>query len=220
MQHRAETWVFDLDGTLVDSFSHYFEALREIFEQYGRSFSDAHHEAALTDPLHSFFARHLGSDAVPSAMERLQTRSNADAANIRPFDGVPELLEHLLSHGCRVGVWTNRDKVSAQLILEASGLSRFAHSFVSGNCVSLRKPHPEGLRKVMAELGGELRSVVMIGDHEHDVTAAKAVGVTAIRASWHSYWEVDRCRHADHQFHEMDHFAQWVRGQTGVLDWL
>jgi phosphoglycolate phosphatase-like HAD superfamily hydrolase len=65
-------WVFDLDGTLVDSFSHYFDAMGEVFAAHGASFGPELRQIALTDPLQKIFERHLGRAAVPSAFELLQ----------------------------------------------------------------------------------------------------------------------------------------------------
>src|SRR4051794_530198 len=115
-------WVFDLDGTLVDSFHHYFEALTLVFREHGATFTSGLRKEALTDNLEVFFARHLGPAAVPTAFHRLQLLSNDDARRIRPFAGFETILQQLINSGSRVAVWTNRDLVSATLILKHSGL--------------------------------------------------------------------------------------------------
>jgi len=205
-------WVFDLDGTLVDSFNHYFIALDEIFTAHGKKFSPKYHHAVLTQPLQQFFEKHLGEKSVKSAFELLQSTSNRDAKTIRPFTGLTETLTHLKSKGARMAVWTNRDLVSAKLMLKHSGLDQFTEICVSGTCVKERKPNPEGLLRIMKEFGCKSDTVTMVGDHEHDVSAAKSVGVRAVRASWHGYWKMDRCSYADHQFHRTEEFSTWVKG--------
>lgn len=203
-------WIFDLDGTLVDSFSHYFELLQEIFDARRMRFGPELRLAALSDPLPLFFQRHLGRAAVDSALEELQARSQSDAALVKPFAGVPELLAKLRSSGSRVGVWTNRDLVSASLILKHSGLDAFAEICVSGTCVTRRKPHPEGLSRIIGHFESDPAQITMVGDHSHDVEAAKAVGARAVRASWHGYWAMERCPHADAQFDDFADFERWV----------
>lgn len=204
------TWVFDLDGTLVDSFAKYFEAMREIFAARGTVFREEHQLPALTEPLPEFFAAHLGAMQMASAFAELQERSNDDATRIRPFAGMPEILEALKARGNRIAIWTNRDLVSAELILKHSGLGQYVDYCVSGTCVERRKPHPEGLSRILQRFSCPLAEVVVIGDHDHDMLAAKSAGARAIRASWHGYWAVEACSRAELQFHTVPEFAAWL----------
>jgi HAD superfamily hydrolase (TIGR01509 family) len=207
-------WVFDLDGTLVDSFELYFQTLSVIFKEHGTAFTPELRKAALTEPLEAFFAQHLGNAAVPAAFQLLQHRSNEDAKSIRPFGGFETILQQLLDRGARVAVWTNRDLVSASLILEHSGLARLTEACISGTCVQNRKPHPEGLERLIARFGCAPSEVTMVGDHEYDVSAARKIGVRAVRASWHSYWSEAPCSWADAQFGRVEDFGVWAL-QTG-----
>lgn len=203
-------WVFDLDGTLVDSFSHYFRSLDAVFREHGAQFTPELRQMALTEPLDKFFIQHLGQESLLTAFERLQTLSNDDARHIRPFTGLEEVVQQLLVRGARVAVWTNRDLVSASLILKHSGLSRLTETCVSGTCVAQRKPHPEGLLRLIDRFGCDAKDVTMVGDHEHDVMGAKAVGARAVRASWHAYWQEEDCRAADAQFRRITDFGAWA----------
>lgn len=207
-------WVFDLDGTLVDSFEHYFVILTDIFNSNGAKFREELRLPALTQKLPEFFEQHLGKPAVSQAMITLQERSNRDASQVRPFDGVIELIQKLRERGDRVAVWTNRDLQSAQLIIQHSGLKPFVEICISGTCTVERKPFPEGLLRIINHFGCRADDVTMIGDHEHDVTAAKSVGTRAIRASWHSYWQFEPCTIADYQFHKFEDFSRWVDSQS------
>ena len=198
-------WVFDLDGTLVDSFSHYFKALEGIFKQYGVEFTEDLRLPALTHPLLAFFEEHLGKAAVPAAFAKLQVHSNDDA-----FQGLDAFVRKVTENGAQVGIWTNRDLESAQLILQSTGLSRYSTICVSGDCVAQRKPHPEGLLRIIKLFGCRPDEVTMVGDHTHDVTAAKAIGARSVRASWHQYWAIEKCPHSDHQFYKTSEFEAWA----------
>lgn len=206
-------WVFDLDGTLVDSFAHFFITAEDIFRQYGSEFTPELHHAFLTDPLDLLFERHLGKDAAPLAMATLRKRSREDASSILPFRELYQSVEFLAEQGARIAIWTNRDLDSAELIMKHSELDRYTELCVSGSCVSKRKPSPEGLLKIIETFQCDPSTVTMVGDHEHDVLAAKFVGCRAVRASWHSYFEVDPCKDADHQFYEKKDFLHWVKAQ-------
>ncbi len=208
-------WVFDLDGTLVDSFGHYFKCLKTVFSEFDKDFPESLHYPALTDLLTEFLQTHLGKDSI-AAMERLRTQSDLDAVEIKPFPGVIPFLDHLRSQGMPMAIWTNRDFRSANLILEHSGLRGYFQEFVSGSCVKAKKPNPEGLLKILDSLGCEAHRVTMVGDHEHDVWGAKTLSARSVRASWHSYWEIEKCNAADHQFFTFDEFAKWVQSERLV----
>lgn len=205
-------WVFDLDGTLVDSFHHYFVSLEEIFEGHGARFAPELRHAALTQPLVEFFEEKLGRDAVAPALQLLREKSNRDAESIRAFQALEETIRQLVARGSKVAVWTNRDLESASLILKHSGLEKYSELCVSGTCVVRRKPETEGLVRIIDHFGCAPGEVTMVGDHEHDVTAAKQVGARAVRASWHGYWREDDCTHADFQFRDAEEFRRWALG--------
>jgi phosphoglycolate phosphatase len=120
------------------------------------------------------------------------------------------MIRELQARGSRVAVWTNRDLESASLILEHSGLGELMEACVSGTCVTLRKPEPEGLLRIIDRFGCRADEVTMVGDHEHDVTAAKRVGARAVRASWHAYWDEAPCPTADAQFRSVAEFQAWA----------
>jgi phosphoglycolate phosphatase len=210
-------WVFDLDGTLVDSFSPFFTVMSEIFDAHGMTFSPTLERPALSQPLPLFFSRHLGKKAVAGAMSMLQARSNESALTIQAFAGIPDILRQLSENGARIAVLTNRDLVSAQLILEHSGLGRHVEHCISGSCVAQCKPHPEGLLRIVNTFAGDARSVTMVGDHDHDVLVAKATGAKAIRASWHAHWPAEKCPHADHQFHSVKDFDAWTQSSISPM---
>lgn len=210
-----QTWIFDLDGTLVDSFPQYFTCLTTVFQRYGKAFHNGLRHESLTDQLMTFLRNHLGPHA-DSAMEDIRVMSRDEANLIPPFEGIVDTLDHLKGKGARLAVWTNRDLPSATLILQHSGLSPYFDAFISGSCVKERKPHPEGLTRIVEQLNSDLAMVTMVGDHEHDVAGAKTATARAVRASWHGHWEVEKCGSADHQFYSVPEFAAWVQSQRDL----
>ncbi len=210
---KRELFVFDLDGTLVDSFGHYFESLETVFNEFGREksarFSSEQYYPSLTEPLPKFLNDSLGDKQGVAAMKLLRDLSCQHAKLIRPFDGMLDVLDGLKSRGTKIAVWTNRDFPSASLILEHSGVKPYLDAFVSGSCVKEKKPNAEGMGKILTQMGLASDGVVMIGDHEHDVWAAKSSSVRAVRASWHTYWDIAVCKEADHQFYKVKEFADW-----------
>jgi pyrophosphatase PpaX len=205
-------WIFDLDGTLTDSFPVFFRAMQGIFAGHGKPLSEEMLHAALGSTMPNFFGLHLGEEHSAKAVEDLCRLSIEHAGDVRPFAGIEACLADLQASGREIAVWTARDRDSAEKVLSVSGLGRYASHLVSGNCVRHNKPDPEGARKVLAHFrrGGE--ETVMIGDHHHDVNGARAAGLTSVRASWNPYWKSERCELAHHQFFRVEDFSAWARG--------
>lgn len=206
-------WAFDLDGTLVDSFSFYFRALQEYFSRQGKTFSDDLRHDSITIPVGTFLSTHLGPEESKNAFQYLTMRSKDDAHQIQIFEGLETVIEGLHQGGARIAIWTNRDKVSAQQLLTASGLIRYIETVVSGTCLTHHKPHPEGIYKIAAGFGVSPSEICMVGDHEMDMHGAKAAGAKAVRASWHRHWKTNPCTVADHQFYDVPSFGKWVETQ-------
>lgn len=209
----VRVWVFDLDGTLVDSFSPFFSALESIFKKFGVIFSNDLQKEALTIPLIDFFTRYLGHAHASTALRLLDQRSLSDAEHVRMFAGIEELLVELRRQGVDIGIWTNRDRASALEIVKHSGLSKFTENIVTGDCVQFRKPDPEGLIQLAQRFGVPAAHCLMVGDHDVDVRAAKQVGARAIRASWHGHWREDRCQWSHYQFRNVLDFSAWANNQ-------
>ncbi len=215
---KRDLYVFDLDGTLVDSFGIYFDCLKAVFNEFGKdkgvSFHDELRYPSLTEPLPKFLSDSLGEQHGVAAMKLLREMSVVDAQRTRAFDGMLDTLERLKSRGTKIAVWTNRDFPSASLIVEHAGLKPFLDAFISGSCVTDKKPSNEGMGKILTRHPFSTDRVVMVGDHEHDVWAAKKSAVRTVRASWHRYWDIAPCTEADHQFYSVDEFSAWSNEPT------
>lgn len=206
-------WVFDLDGTLVDSFPPYFQILGEILGKHGKSFAVADRLAALSVEAAHFLKSRIGEEHVPEGMKLLQRRNREVAESIKPYPEMVEVLRHLVEKGRSVSIWTNRDFESAEEILKKTGLAQYSSILMTPTQLKNPKPHPEGLFKIADFHKTSPSEMIMVGDHEMDVVGGKTGGAKAVRASWHGYWEFESCKIADHQFYSADDFRQWALKQ-------
>jgi phosphoglycolate phosphatase len=101
------------------------------------------------------------------------------------YDGVVEMLDALAATGIVLGVATAKPEPSARRIIEHFGLTdRFA--VIAG---ATYEPGRRSKSEVVAHALGELRipagtSVVMVGDRDHDVLAARELGLASIGVMW------------------------------------
>lgn len=203
-------WVFDLDGTLVDSFNPYFKILSRILADHGVSLEEAEKRRCIGLPAKDYLETKIPREHVKPALLRLSEQSNRDAADIRPFAGIEDVLHHLARSGRTISIWTSRDLVSTQLVLKHTGLEKIVSIVQSGTCVVQKKPQPEGIQRIAAHHAATPAQMVMIGDHDMDMRGGRGYGIHSVRASWHGVWADDKCALADRQFHDVADFKKWV----------
>lgn len=203
-------WIFDLDGTLVDSFNPYFTVLSRILAEHGLGLEESEKRRCIGLPAKDYLETKLAAEHVKHALLRLSEQSNRDAAMVRPFPGIEDVLHHLSRSGRTISIWTSRDLVSTELVLKHTGLDKLISIIQSGTCVVQKKPQPEGIQRIADHHSATPAEMVMIGDHDMDMRGGRGFGVQSVRASWHGVWSEDKCALADRQFYDVASFKRWV----------
>ena len=206
-----KTWVFDLDGTLVDSFGHYYVILEGLVK---RSMSIEEKKSVVAQAPVDFLRQKFGEERLQELLTQVFKQGTKDTESIQAYPGAFDLLKNLREKNRHVVVFTNRDLETSSLILKHSGLAPMVDHIVSGTCVSEKKPSPEGLHMIHKKFAGVPENYLMIGDHDCDMQAARSFGARGIRASWHNYWEDQVCELAHEQFHKFQDFSTWATVST------
>lgn len=185
-------YIFDLDGTLVDTAPDLLAATNAVLRDAGRATLDPETLRHMV----GFGARSLISqafdatgpavddDTLPSLVDSFITHYRRNiAVESRPFPGVEETLK-ALSGAVRLGVLTNKPQELTDLLLPKLGLARFFNAIHGAGRLSVAKPDAAVFHHVMEELGGGMdgdgAGAVMIGDSATDVKTARAAGVPVI----------------------------------------
>lgn len=210
-------WVFDLDGTLVDSLTIHFRVLKEVFAKFECNFSDQDerevlHVSARTLP--DYFIRHFGANNLAESLKMYTELTHQSLNQIQPFQGIESVLQTLKKYGYQLAVWTARDLEATKRILQNTGLHSYFSVCVSGTCTELAKPHPSGLEKIATHFDAEPSRMVMIGDFDSDMLGAQAFGAKSIRVLWHPTVEKKRCPLASWQFEKVSDFHSWIEGRA------
>lgn len=206
-------WVFDLDGTLVNSHQPYFDTLKKVLASYGADMTAEDQKEMLRisgKDRPQFFARKVGQQNAQAAADKLFVETAQDYLVTETFEGVKDLLQTLKNREAQIAIWTARDKASTWPLLKHSGLDQYISFLVTSTCISNCKPHPEGLHKVAEHFGCSPQDLHMVGDHDNDMQAAKAAGAKAIRGYWHDASLEANCALADHKFTKVQDLIRWL----------
>jgi HAD superfamily hydrolase (TIGR01549 family) len=183
---NAPAFLFDLDGTLVDSVYQHVLAWREALEACGIELAvwRIHRRVGMSGGLlASALLRETWKKVTPEQAEQLQ-RGHAAAyarqiAQVRPLPGARDLLTYLTKAGIRWAVATSGGSDSARQTLELFEIDPGV-PIVTRNDVDHAKPDP-GLFLAAADgLEADIHACMVVGDSVWDLLAArraKALGV-------------------------------------------
>ena len=181
------TYLFDMDGTLLDTLADLTAAVNHTLEQYGyprRTIEQVR--------------KGLGNGAVKLMAAMLpqgeETPGFADimrdyrawyqahaCVETCPDPGVPELLETLRQRGCKVAIVSNKPHGAACELAERffPGVPTFGE-----RPETPRRPAPDMVFHALAALGAGKENAVYVGDSEVDVQTARNAGLPVIGVAW------------------------------------
>jgi phosphoglycolate phosphatase len=212
---RLRLAVFDCDGTLVDSQHSIVACMSAAFAAAGLGAPAAEAVRRVVGlPLAASVAK-LSPMLAVAECERVAELYKEAFADLRRdraiaeplFPGVRDLLDALAAEGVLLGVATGKGRRGLRITLEQHGLlGRFVTLQTADDAPG--KPHPEMLRRAMAETGAEAAATAMIGDTTYDIVMALKAGTAAIGVGW-GYHPPDELRAAG--AHEVVDAAHEVR---------
>ncbi|HUR33648.1 MAG TPA: HAD family hydrolase [Vicinamibacterales bacterium] len=184
-----DLFVFDLDGTLVDSRRDIAESANAVLVECGRApHSEDTIGSMVGDGAAVLIARAFeaaGGPVPADGLERfLRIYNQRLLRHTRAYAGIPALLDALARRGT-LAVLTNKPAIATRAILDGLGLAGFfGERVLGGDGPHPRKPDPAGLRQLMAGATMAAARTLMIGDSIVDVRTARGAGALACVARY------------------------------------
>jgi len=173
-------FVFDLDGTLIDSGKDIAEAANLLLRDCGAEpLAEDRIGRMVGDGAATLVARAFAASGVerpPDALERfLAIYSRGLLNHTRVYDGIPGVLEALGARAS-LAVLTNKPLASTRRVLAGLDLARFfdADAVIGGDGPFPRKPDPAGLWHLAARAGIAHDDTLLVGDSIIDWRTARA----------------------------------------------
>lgn len=174
-------FIFDLDGTLVDSLPGIAAALAEAFRSIGRTLPEANLRAAIGPPIFVIARRVDPALTEPQvlAIERAYRSLYDDHhwAHTTLFPGVAATLQTLYHHGHPLFLLTNKPRTPAIRILEHLGLSQFTDIYTRDRATPPFASKTHMLEALIAQHSLDPAASILAGDTQEDAAAAEASGV-------------------------------------------
>lgn len=181
------TYLFDLDGTLLDTAQDLCDAVNHILGKYGHPLCSFERVVAATgNGAKELIAGCLKQGSETPQFSKILEEYKAyyeahSCIKTGPYTGIPALLERLKGEGCRIAIVSNKPHGAVVELAEKffPGIPAFGER--SG---IPHKPAPDMVYAALQELGVKKEDAVYIGDSEVDVATAKNAGVALIAVSW------------------------------------
>lgn len=185
-----DAYLFDLDGTLVDTAPDLMVALNRTLQTKG--FRPAGIE--LTRHWVGHGARVMIDEAVRDMGGTPLDETELDylygvfighyrtsiATESKPYPDVVETLEYLYKRVGRLGVVTNKRTDLSMQLLRALDLYRFFNIVVGGDTMQVQKPAAEPALYACNELNSKPEDTLFVGDSQTDIQCARAAGCKVV----------------------------------------
>jgi phosphoglycolate phosphatase len=177
-------FVFDLDGTLVDSLRDLADSANQLLESYGAAPLDTAAIGGMVgDGAAQLVARACAAvgitprDALGKFLEIYDARL---LTHTRAYDRMPDVVE-TLGRRASLAVLTNKPLGATRRILAGLDLAKFfdEDAVIGGDGPWPRKPDPAGLRHLCERAGIAPAEAMLVGDSHVDWRTAREAG-TAI----------------------------------------
>ena len=181
--------LFDLDGTLTDSFPGISRCINHALEALGRDpVPDTRLRALVGAPLTAIFGTLLASgDAALLDRAVAAYRNRFTATGIfenSVFPGIPEALRGFRAAGHVLQVVTAKPTVSAKRVLTHFAIDRHFDAVRGPELADRTCNKADLVAAALQSAGGDRAPAVMIGDRAEDVAAARAHGIRAVGVGW------------------------------------
>lgn len=185
------TYIFDLDGTLLDTLADLAAAVNYALRMHRLP------ERSI-DEVRSFVGngvRVLMQRAVPEGENNPLFEKVLDTFRhyylehsldtTRPYDDIPELLRELRLRGCRTAVVSNKFDAATKELCRHFFADTIEVAVGEHEAEGIRKkPAPDTVEEALRQLGVTKENAVYVGDSDVDILTARNAGLPCISVLW------------------------------------
>lgn len=184
--------IFDLDGTLLNTLKALTYTTNLVLEHFGyEPVEEARIKQFVGDGYKKLMERALvysGDEGLEHYEESLKVYTELFAVHcmyqVKPYEGIPELLEGLKARGIKLGVLSNKPhERTIQNIETVFGKGYF--DSVAGEKPGVpRKPDPAGVKMILEDFGAAPEECLYFGDTNTDMKTGLGAGLTTVGVTW------------------------------------
>jgi beta-phosphoglucomutase len=177
--------IFDMDGVIVDSHPVHTKAWRRFLDSQGKEVTEDDLAFILEGRKKEDILRHFLGELSPEKIERLGHEKELlfreeARAELRPVQGVQQILENFSQAGIKLGVASSGSDSRVHFVLQKLRLTDYFAAIVAGDDVVLGKPDPAIFRLTSQKLDVDPKEILVFEDSVSGIKAAKAAGMRCV----------------------------------------
>ena len=186
MAEPRRGFIFDLDGTLVDTMPSHFVAWTEIARRHGLTFPEARFyslggvpTAKIAAMLIAEAGLTLDPQAIALEKEQMYHDSLAAGGGVKPIATVIELARSHRDQG-PLAIASGSVRRLVVRTLEALGISDWFATIVAAEDTTRHKPEPDVFLEAARRIGADPAACIVYEDTDIGLEAARRAGMTAV----------------------------------------
>jgi phosphoglycolate phosphatase len=183
--------IFDLDGTLLDTIEDIADSMNHVLGKHGFPLHTiAEYKLFVGDGAANLVKRSVhGAKTANDTLFQLEKEYRAEykkrqVSKTRPYDGIPELLSALTSHGIKKAVLSNKPHGSTEKVISYYFPGITFDAVIGQRSGHPIKPDPSSVLEILEILGVRNDEVLYVGDTGTDMLTARAAGLKAVGVLW------------------------------------
>jgi pyrophosphatase PpaX len=196
--------LFDVDGTLLDTFDFIYGAFEHAFEVHGvPPLTREEISGLMGGPLEEVYSTMAAEFDAKALTETHRTFQSDNLALARLFPATIEVLDALKKRNLKIAAITTRSKRTSVRSLETTGIAHYFDLVISGEDVTNLKPDPEPIVKALNHFRIEPQDAIMVGDTHADIEGGKNAGVMTVAALYGFAGDRLLALHPDHVIRDL-----------------
>lgn len=185
-QSRFNSYLFDLDGTLVNTRSLVVEALQYAFQtQVSSNLTVEQLDRFRSRPLLEVIQSYASEPEIQQeALKAFHMYYDSHLDTVTSIPGIRNVLQVLSETGRFVGVVTTNHRQRTLRLLELIGAHKLVDSMICGDDVVRQKPDPEALDRIITKHSLVRQECIFVGDSPSDILAGKRASVATGAVLW------------------------------------
>lgn len=173
--------IFDVDGTLVDSFHLFVEILNHFAPKYHYPILDVDRIERLRALTPRQIRRELKLSRFKALLLMLECKKKAHQLDTpEQFEGMKELIQQLKSQNIQLGIVTSNSKKNCQHYLGTENLDVFDWTEYDASIYGKQRK----IKKIIQKSNLPLEQIIYIGDQITDIRSAHDNGIASGAVTW------------------------------------
>ncbi len=195
--------IFDFDGTLADTLPVCFYAFQEVFKEFDNLEVTPEEIKAMFGPSETGIIRgNLLNRNHDQAIELYyQKYSERHGDLVQENKEIRDLLQQLINKEYKLGIVTGKARKSLDISLDCLNMKGLFDVIITGDDVSMPKPHPEGILKALELVGVQNNEAIFIGDSDADILAGLQAEVQTFGVQWLPNYQTLEFSHEPNQIY-------------------